>query len=91
MMDSANQDTVRSIAELITPDDEDDVDHSSNIQIDVEKELTRRGFPVLNRLDSQAPDSLCAKSKKTGVCTSYYFYMLWFIEIITTFISNPYS
>ena len=60
-MDDANQDTVRSVAELIKPSEEDDYDPDvvfDSTKIDVENELVRRGFPAVDRQDSQAPPSI---------------------------------
>ena len=63
-MDDANQDTVRSVAELIKPSDKeyhyDEAfdDFETSTQIDIENELVRRGFPAVDRQDSQAPPSI---------------------------------
>ena len=71
MESGINDDTVRSMAELINSEprhqqiSHDDTD--LHVNINMEKELKRRGFPTVTRMDSQSPESLVAKRRKEPV------------------------
>ena len=62
MESGINDDTVRSIAELIPP--RGTSSDETDFQLNIEYELQRRGLPPsLARVDSQVPESIVAKRR----------------------------